>query len=77
MMSTADEQSTGESAAADLAAHLDECRTVDALIVGDAGVDMTPILQQMIDEGWTYGGTEYVAGKRVRYLTPPPGWEPS
>ena len=63
--------------AAELAEHLTACRKVDAAIVGGMGVDMTPTVERLIAEGWEYNGTEYVAGKRIRYLTPPPGWMPS
>jgi hypothetical protein len=56
----------------DLADHLAQCRQVDAALVGGTGVDMTETVQMLIAAGWTYKGTEYVAGKRVRYLAPPP-----
>lgn len=54
-----------------LVEHLKECRQVDAAIVADGNAD--ELLARLIGEGWTYDGVEYVAGKRVRYLVPPPG----
>ncbi len=56
--------------AEDLVEHLAQCRDVSAAIVADG--DATDLVQTLIDQGWTYEGVEYVAGKRVRYLVPPP-----
>lgn len=54
-----------------LVEHLKECRQVDAAIVADG--DATELVDELVAAGWTYEGTEYVEGKRVRYLVPPPG----
>lgn len=54
-----------------LVEHLKECRQVDAAIVADGNAD--ELVTRLISEGWTYEGVEYVEGKRVRYLVPPPG----
>jgi len=54
-----------------LVEHLKECRQVDAAVVADG--DATELVERLIAEGWTYEGVEYLAGKRVRYLVPPPG----
>lgn len=67
--------SDGEKTGAEaLAEHLVECREVDAAVVVDGNAD--ELVAKMLAEGWTYGGVEYVQGKRVRYLAPPPGWMP-
>jgi hypothetical protein len=58
----------------DLVAHLKDCRQVDAVIAQDGNAD--DLVASLMAAGWTYDGVEYVAGKRVRYLTPPPGWIP-
>lgn len=55
----------------ELVKHLIECRKVDAAIVQDGDAD--DLVARLIADGWTYEGVEYVAGKRVRYLIPPPG----
>lgn len=60
--------------AAELADHLKNCRQTDLVIAGDG--DLTEVVEAMIRAGWTYSGVEYVEGKRCRYLTPPPGWQP-
>lgn len=65
----------GEAAQA-LVDHLRECRGVKAAIVGDTGVDMTATVQKLIAAGWTYDGTEYINGKRIRYLRMPEGYDP-
>lgn len=57
--------------AQELADHLKDCRGVGAVLAGDTGVDMTPTVEMLLADGWTYAGTEYVAGKRIRYLNPP------
>lgn len=57
-------------AAQRLVDHLVECREVDAAVVVDGSAD------ELVAGGWTFEGTEYVEGKRVRYLVPPPGWMP-
>jgi hypothetical protein len=54
-----------------LVEHLKHCREVDAAIVADGNAD--ELVASLIEQGWTYEGTEYVEGKRVRYLVPPPG----
>ena len=54
-----------------LVEHLKECRQVDAAVVADG--DASELVAGLIEQGWTYEGTEYVEGKRVRYLVPPPG----
>jgi hypothetical protein len=64
----------GEAAAGRLADHLKNCRGVDAVIAGDGNLD--EVVNTMIAAGWTFNGVEYVEGKRVRYLVPPPGWRP-
>ena len=51
--------------------HLKRCREVDAAIVTDGNGD--ELVARLIEEGWTYEGVEYLEGKRVRYLVPPPG----
>lgn len=61
-------------AAQRLVDHLVECREVDAAVVVDGNAD--ELVAKMVAEGWTFEGTEYVEGKRVRYLVPPPGWMP-
>lgn len=53
-----------------LTAHLRDCRKVDAVVAGDG--DLTDMVTSLLAAGWTYEGTEYVGGKRVRYLVPPP-----
>lgn len=58
-----------------LVSHLTECRKVDAVIAADGNAD--DLVSRMIADGWTYDGVEYVAGKRIRYLTPPPGVLPA
>lgn len=60
--------------AEELADHLKNCRDVDAVIAGDGNLD--EVVNTMIAAGWTFDGVEYVEGKRVRYLVPPPGWIP-
>jgi hypothetical protein len=52
----------------ELAEHLATCRQVDAVIVGDDGVDMTPTVEQLLAAGWVLEGEETAAGKRVRCL---------
>lgn len=59
------------SPAQKLADHLAVCRGVDAALVADGNVD--DLVARMIADGWRYTGVEYVEGKRVRYLKPPPG----
>ena len=54
-----------------LVAHLVECREVDAAVVADG--DASDLVAALIEQGWTYEGVEYIEGKRVRYLVPPPG----
>lgn len=51
--------------------HLKHCREVDAAIVMDGNAD--ELVAGLLAQGWTYEGVEYVGGKRVRYLVPPPG----
>jgi hypothetical protein len=58
-----------------LVEHLTRCRKVDAAIVQDGNAD--DLVARLIEQGWTYEGVEYVAGKRVRYLVPPPGVIPA
>lgn len=53
-----------------LVEHLRECRNASAAVVFDGSADAT--VEAMIAAGWTLGVTEYVAGKRVRMMTPPP-----
>lgn len=68
------------AAAQNLVDHLKRCRGVKAAVVGDTGVDMTPTVESMLAAGWTYGGVEYIGGKRIRYLLAPrsaPGSEPT
>ena len=60
--------------AQELVEHLRDCRKVSALIAGDGNLDH--VVDDLIAEGWTFDGVEYVEGKRVRYLLPPPGWDP-
>jgi hypothetical protein len=62
----------GSTPAESLVNHLKKCRKTGGALVGDAGVDMTPVVAEMIAAGWRYEGTEYIDGKRVRYLAPPP-----
>jgi hypothetical protein len=57
-------------AAAELADHLKNCRKTDAVIAGDGNLD--DVVSTMLAAGWTFGGIEYVEGKRVRYLVAPP-----
>lgn len=67
---------TDENTGADaLVEHLVECRQVDAAIVANGNAD--ELVARLIEDGWTYEGVEYVEGKRVRYLVPPPGVMPS
>lgn len=53
-----------------LVEHLAQCREVSAAIVADGNAD--ELVDRLISEGWAYEGVEYVEGKRVRYLVPPP-----
>lgn len=55
--------------AEELVGHLRDCRDVNAVIAGDG--DLTDVIATMIAAGWKYSGTEYVEGKRVRYLIAP------
>lgn len=64
----------GEAAAGRLADHLKNCMGVDAAIVQDGNADM--LVAELIGAGWRYGGVQYVEGKRVRQMVPPPGWWP-
>lgn len=59
--------------AGELAAHLKDCRKVDAVVAGDG--DLTSAVDALLAAGWTYDGTEYVEGKRIRYLISPPGYK--
>lgn len=58
-----------EASADRLVDHLVDCRDAGAAIVVDGNGD--GVVATLIAAGWTYGGTEHVEGKRVRYLTPP------
>lgn len=60
-----------QDGASALVEHLAQCRGVDAAIVADGNAD--DLVDQLLTQGWTYEGVEYVAGKRVRYLVPPTG----
>jgi len=60
--------------AAELVDHLKGCRKVDAVITGDGNLD--DVVNTLIAAGWTSDGVEYVDGKRLRYLIPPPGTDP-
>lgn len=53
----------------ELVSHLRSCRKTDAAVVVDGNAD--ELVSALIEQGWTYGGVEFIAGKRVRYLTPP------
>lgn len=57
--------------AKELAEHLKDCRQVDAAVVVDGNAD--DLVARLLADGWVYEGVEYVMGKRVRYLVPPPG----
>jgi hypothetical protein len=59
----------------ELVEHLRDYRGVDSVIAGDG--DLTEVVESMLAAGWTYSGTEYVAGKRVRYLLAPDDQGPS
>jgi hypothetical protein len=48
--------------------HLMKCRGADAALVGDTGVDLTPHVEMLLANGWTWAGQETIGGKRVRYL---------
>lgn len=61
--------------ARELVEHLRDCREVDAVIAGDG--DLTGVVGQLLAAGWTYSGTEYVEGKRVRYMIAPESQGPS
>jgi hypothetical protein len=65
------EEHGGQGGPEALVEHLKECRQVDAAIVADGNAD--ELVASLIEQGWTYEGVEYVEGKRVRYLVPPPG----
>jgi hypothetical protein len=52
--------------------HMTRCHPVGAAIVFDGNADDT--VAKLLAAGWTWTEgttTEYVAGKRLRYLTPP------
>jgi hypothetical protein len=49
--------------------HLITCLGVNAAVVVDGDGD--PVVAGMLAAGWTLGSTSYVAGKRVRAMTPP------
>lgn len=54
-----------------LVEHLTECGKPDAVIVVDGNGD--DVIATLLGAGWTYdGNVEYVAGKRIRNLVPPP-----
>lgn len=55
----------------DLLDHLVTCGNVKGAIVGDEGVDMTPVVVELLAQGWEWGGQETIGGKRVRYLRAP------
>jgi hypothetical protein len=58
-----------------LVEHLTDCRNASAAIVVDGNGD--DVVAGLLAAGWTYTGVEQVAGKRVRYLTPPAGLDGS
>lgn len=54
-----------------LAEHLRDCVKASAAIVVDGSGDDT--VATLVAAGWTWdGNVEYVAGKRIRNLIPPP-----
>ncbi len=61
-----------------LAEHMRDCRGADAAIVMQSG-SADPVIASMLADGWTWtngteaASTERMNGKRIRYLTPPPG----
>lgn len=51
--------------------HLRDCLGATAAVVFDGSADAT--VEAMLAAGWTWDGTfDYVAGKRIRMMTPPP-----
>lgn len=59
--------------AQELADHLKNCRKTDFVVAGDGNLD--EVVETLLAAGWTPDGIEYVEGKRVRYLVPPPGFK--
>lgn len=61
-----------------LAEHLRDCRGAHGALVMQSG-SADPVIADMLAQGWTWANgteeasTERVAGKRIRYLNPPPG----
>lgn len=59
---------TGADAVAE---HLSQCTDAQAAIVVDGSAD--EVIAGLMAAGWTaYERTDYVAGKRIRFLSPPP-----
>jgi hypothetical protein len=57
-----------------VADHLANCAQAAAALVVDGNADLE--IAKLLAAGWTWTegmSTEYVAGKRIRYLTPPGG----
>ena len=69
-MSNPECQHTGETAE-DMAEHLKECTSAQALIVCENGLSGDDAVNTLIDAGYTFGGVEYIGGKRIRTLKPP------
>ncbi len=69
-MSNQECQHTGETVE-DMAEHLRDCSHTAATIVCDSGLSGDELINTMIDAGWTFGGVEYIGGKRIRTLKPP------
>jgi hypothetical protein len=57
--------------AEEFATHLRECNPADAYLIAENGVSADDMVSTMLAAGWTYGGVEYVAGKRIRTLVAP------
>lgn len=70
----AGEQAPAPASGADLVLdHIANCTDVGALVVAQSG-SLHEQVAEMVADGWTLDDrVDYVAGKRIRYLTPPPG----
>jgi hypothetical protein len=52
--------------------HLQNCGPkADAFIVMENGLSGDDVVATLLAEGWTWGGVEYVGGKRIRNLIAP------
>lgn len=55
-----------------LVEHIAECVKPAATLVMQSG-SADGMIAELVEQGWTLNeGEEYVGGKRIRYMTPPP-----